>query len=207
MSEIRRSGRKRTTNSKYDDGRLVPDDTKRVNKRLRDARYRASQQLEAERKEVKAKRKQAYNPGARQARHQATYDPVARHAKHQATYNPAAQKTAYNPAARRASYVSQLRQWSLTNVDKIPQHTKVKQEWGYDEDEKCPYCMCIFLRSAPVSFRRKCCNNGDYCESIPYLEPLLKSLKEVVDDEETLKEFTSSSSSYNNILSLGELYT
>jgi hypothetical protein len=23
----------------------------------------------------------------------------------------------------------------------------VKQEWGYDEDEKCPYCMCIFLRS------------------------------------------------------------
>jgi hypothetical protein len=206
MSEIRRSGRKRTANSKYDNGLPDHDDSKQVNKRLRDARYRASQETKAKRKETydPVKRKQAYKPEVRQLRHQATYNPVAR----KASYDPAARKASYDPAARRASYLSQLPQWSLNNVDKIPQHTKVKQEWGYDEDEKCPYCMCIFLRSAPASFRRKCCNNGAYCESIPYLQPLLKSLQDVVDDEEELKHFTSSSSSYNNILSLGKiLYT
>jgi hypothetical protein len=199
--EVRRSGRKRSANSKYAD---AADDSssKQRNKRLRDARYRASQETKAKRT---ARHQASYNPEARKA----SYNPETRQARHHATYDPVAQKASYNPAARRASYVSQLPQWSLTNVDKIPQHTKVKQEWGYDEDEKCPYCMCIFLRSAPASFRRKCCNNGDYCESIPYLQPLLKSLKDVVDDEETLKDFTSSSSSYNNILSLGEkfLYT
>jgi hypothetical protein len=201
MSEIRRSGRKRRANSKYDEGVEGDEESsRRANKQLRNARYRANQESEAKRKEAKAKRKEAYDPVKRKeaydpVKRKEAYDPEARQARHQATYNP---------AARKSSYVSQLPQWSLTNVDKIPQHTKVKQEWGFDDDEKCPYCMCIFLRSAPASFRRKCCNNGDYCESIPYLQPLLKSLKEVVDDEETLKEFTSSSSSYNNILSLGE---
>jgi hypothetical protein len=156
----RRSGRKRTANFKYvDDGLPEPNvDTKRVNKRLRDARYRASQESEAKRKEAKAKRKEAYDPVKRKE----AYDPEARRARHQATYNP---------AARKASYVAQLPQWCLTNVDKIPQHTKVKQEWGYDDDEKCPYCMCIFLgqrlllsavnaaTTAPIVNRFHICNH------------------------------------------------
>jgi hypothetical protein len=81
----------------------------------------------------------------------------------------------------------------------------VKQEWGYGDDEKCPHCKCIFLRSSTDSFRRKCCNNGAFNTSIPHLEPLLETLLQIVeDDERTFIKFNSSSSSYNNILSLGE---
>ena len=195
MEEIRRSeSKKRTLNVEdQQEDKIKAVDKKTKQRTLTNAKYYATQK-------AKEKRNASYNPGARQARHKATYDPAAR----KAAYNPEAQKAAYNPVARRASYVSQLPQWSLTNIDKIPQHTKVKQEWGYGADEKCPYCFCIFLRSQSASFRRKCCNSGDYCVYIPYLEPLLKSLRGVVNDEAALKDFTSSSTTYNNILALGE---
>ena len=184
----------------------MDDEGKKEKNKEKCKRYRENVKL----KEIaNKKRKASYDPAARKASHEATYDPVARKASHEATYDPVARKASheasYDPAAREASYVSQLPQWSLTNVDKIPQHMKVKQEWGYGEDEKCQHCKCIFLRSSSDSFRRKCCNNGTFNTSIPHLEPLLETLLQIVeDDESTFKDFNSASSSYNNILSLGE---
>jgi hypothetical protein len=189
---------------------------------LRDARYRASQEAKAKRKEAydpvkrkeaydPVKRKEAYDPVKRKEAYdpvktKEAYDPVKRKEAYDREARQARHQTSYNPAARKASYVSRLPQWSLTNVDKIPQHTRVKQEWGFGENEKCPHCNCIFLRSSSESFRRKCCNNGAFNVSIPHLKPLLDTLKDIVDDEDdkSLRKFTSASSSYNNILSLGE---
>jgi hypothetical protein len=39
---------------------------------------------------------------------------------------------------------------------------------------------------------------------IPHLEPLLPSLQQLIYEDDSLKDFSSSSSSYNNILSLGK---
>jgi hypothetical protein len=36
----------------------------------------------------------------------------------------------------------------------------LQQEWDYDNP--CEFCYCLFLKSEPKSFRKYCCQNGDY---------------------------------------------
>jgi hypothetical protein len=154
----------------------------------------------------------AVRSDAEESRHEKNNEKVSRNRlkntvneERRSSYNPDARQAYYNPEARRASYIASRQPfpaWTLLNVDRIPGYTKIEQEWGWDQP--CPYCECVYLKSASVSFRKKCCKDGAFNMLIPHLEPLLPSLQHVISDDDSLEEFSSSSSSYNNILSLGK---
>ena len=84
---------------------------------------------------------------------------------------------------------------------RLSQYKSVEQEWSII----CQFCGCCFLKSTTTIFRNKCCFNGTYQSKMPMLEELLPSIANIL--EEDLTYFSSASSSYNNILALGEIET
>jgi hypothetical protein len=46
------------------------------------------------------------------------------------------------------------------NRERRKPKVNLKQEWDYDNP--CEFCHCLFLKSEPKSFRKYCCQNGDY---------------------------------------------
>jgi hypothetical protein len=82
-------------------------------------------------------------------------------------------------------------------------HHTLENDWSYT----CPLCSCQHLNSSTASFRKKCCLDGTLLNDDIWtpLEPLIPSLEEMLSTEEGIRHMSSSCTSYNNILSIGEL--
>ena len=76
----------------------------------------------------------------------------------------------------------------------------VKQEWNYERP--CDYCSCIHLKSASISQRKMCCQEGKFIhsETYPKLFELPMYLKELVLNR--TEHISSRSSFYNNMFSI-----
>ena len=76
----------------------------------------------------------------------------------------------------------------------------VKQEWNYERP--CDYCSCIHLKSASISQRKMCCQEGKFIhsETYPRLFELPMFLKELVLNR--TEHISSRSSFYNNMFSI-----
>jgi hypothetical protein len=91
--------------------------------------------------------------------------------------------------------------WNIGRVPKLPRHESLTLRW----DVECPYCGCQHLNTSTVSFRNKCCLGGTIDSKWTPLQPLIGSLDTLLQTKDGIQHMSSSSTSYNNILSVGEL--